>query len=641
VCGIAGYIQRASSPERPIERMTALLAHRGPDGQGIWEHRFGDWTIALGHRRLSIIDIAGGHQPLCNEDGTVWITYNGEIYNFAALREKLERGGHHFATRCDTETIVHQVEQHAEAGLDHLEGMFAFAVWDQTAGRLLLARDRIGIKPLYYAPLPDGGIAFASELTSLLAHPAVDRAISRDGIASLFFLDYIHPPHTIVRGARKLEPAHFLVWDAARTGETPASKPFWRLQCARDDDEGEHEPLAPDNLAVRLREKLERSVQAQLIADVPLGVFLSGGIDSSMVAALARRHVGGRLKTFSIAFTDPAFDESAFARRMSRHLETEHFERTLAEEELVATVDRALDCLDEPVGDPSIVPTYLLSELAAGHVKVALGGDGGDELWGGYPTYKAHRYARLYECLPQTARSGFTEPLVRRLPVRHGYQNLEWKLKRFVLRWDNHPLRRHLRWMSNTDLPELRQLLKTDRAWPLPEVIRDLTSPDGLTPDDLNAVLAIDLWSYLPGAVLTKVDRASMAHGLEVRPPMLGNELVNFAFSLSARQKMIGSLPKALLKRAAEDLLPPEVVHRPKRGFAIPLARWLNGPLKPKLDAAINDLQQISSQPILDPEVIERWRREHASRAVDRSKPLWAIVVLHHWARRLAVNFVS
>jgi asparagine synthase (glutamine-hydrolysing) len=500
-----------------------------------------------------------------------------------------------------------------------------------------LARDRIGIKPLYYAPLPDGGLAFASELTALLEHPGVDRQLDPDGLTSLFFLDYIQPPHTIVRGARKLEPGHVLTWTV--DGPSAPPRPFWKLAlddaAATDPRADPADPADPADLAGELRAELGDAVRSQLVSDVPLGVFLSGGIDSSIVAALAQRHSPEPLKTFSIAFDDPAFDESEFARVVAAHIGSRHFEKTLSEATLLKTLDRALDCLDEPIGDPSILPTFLLSQLAAEHVKVALGGDGADELWAGYPTYRAHRFAKLFARIPRTLRRRVVSPLVKRLSVRHRYQSLEWKLKRFVLRWDDRPAMRHLRWMSNTDVPDLISCLSDFSGWP--EGLVRLTAgclTAGCNGDvDLNRLLAIDLASYLPGAVLTKVDRASMAHGLEVRPPMLDDRLIDFAFSLPSRAKLQGAQTKAALKRAANELLPDRIIHRRKKGFAIPLAQWLQGPLRDRLQDVI-DHGSVWRAGLLNRQTFRRWQTEHQSNAVDRSKPLWALMVLDHWYAR-------
>jgi asparagine synthase (glutamine-hydrolysing) len=623
MCGIAGYVQR--DPHRPvvIERMTARLAHRGPDGDGTWCNERDGWHVALGHRRLAIIDVAGGHQPLGNEDGSLQITYNGEVYNFRDLRAALEPRGHRFATRCDTEVVVHHVEEFGAGGLRALNGMFALGLWDQGRGRLLLARDRAGIKPLYYAPLPCGGIAFASELSALMLHPAVDAAIDPDGLARFFFADYVHPPNTIIRGARKLPPGHFLVWDG---GGTTAPSTYWRLEpraaeAGRTDEE----------LARTLAERLDAAVASQLVSDVPVGVFLSGGIDSSVVAALAQRHASRPMTTFSIGFADPQFDESAFARQVAAHLGTRHVQQTFTEAELLDALDPALSCLDEPMADPSILPTFALSRLAARHVKVVLGGDGGDELWAGYPTYTAHRMARLYRRIPRPGRTAIRNA-VSLLPVGRGYQPLEWKARRFTQRWDDEPRTRHLRWMSNLDLPDLSRAVPGSDG--VPRVLLDL-APQAAGSDVLDEVLALDFQTYLPGSVLTKVDRASMAHGLEVRPPLLDNSLIDFAFSIRASVRMRGGRPKALLKRACAGLLPGAVIHRRKKGFAIPLARWIAGPLLERVRDAVAS-SPVWQTGLLDRQVFAGWLDEHLARSADRSRPLWAAVVLDAWYRSMA-----
>ena len=632
MCGIAGFIQPVTreAPERgALARMLSQIAHRGPDGEGEWHGETPGtppvaaerWHVALGHRRLAIIDLAGGAQPMDNEDGSVVITYNGEIYNFQALRPALERQGHRFKTRSDTETIIHQVEQHGVDGVRALNGMFAFALWDAAAQRLLLARDRVGIKPLYYAELPGGGLVFASELSAVLAHGGVDRTLSTEGLASYFFSDYVHPPHTIVRGVSKLPPGHTLIWERGRLQPPRA---FWQVPATgappRDSDQ---------ELARRLWREMDQAVESQLIADVPVGIFLSGGLDSSCIAALAAGRAPGRMKAFSIGFETASFDESDYARLVAGRLGVEHVVETLSEATLLQVLDPALDRLDEPLADPSFLPTFLLSRLAARHVKVVVGGDGGDELWGGYPTYRAHRYAAGYGLLPSWLRARVIAPAIDRLPVDHGYQSLEWKLRRFAHRFDDDRVRRHLRWMSSVDLPELATALG-----PLNGVSPGtLAAPLPAGDDWLNRILALDFTTYMPGSVLTKVDRASMAHGLEVRPPLLDNPLVDWAFSLPSHYKLRGRRGKYLLKLAARGKLPDQVIDRPKKGFAIPLASWLGGPLRGRVEAVLAD------SPMWDLGALNRatfveWNAQHRGRRHDRSKPLWALLVLDHWVRR-------
>ena len=449
MCGIAGFIQKTPNPDA-LPRMLARIAHRGPDGEGVWDRQLGGWQVALGHRRLSIIDVAGGTQPMENGDGAVVITYNGEVYNFMRLRAALERNGHQFRTRSDTEVIVHHFEQYGVAGIPALDGMFAFAIWEARTRRLTLARDRAGIKPLYYAELADGGIVFASELHALLAHGGVDRELSIEGLASYFFSDYVHPPATIVRKVRKLPPGHTIIWQDGNFGLPHA---YWQMPAPGP------APTKPDGeLAAELWSNLDRAVSSQLVSDVPVGIFLSGGIDSSCVATAAAA-AGGRMKAFSIGFENATFDESKYARMVAERLDVECISETLHERNLLDVLDVALDHIDEPLADPSFLPTFLLSRLAARHVKVVVGGDGGDELWGGYPTYRAHRMAAVYRHVPAWIRNHVIGGVVGRLPIDDRYQSLEWKLRRFTKRWDDDMVTRHLRWMSTVDLPDLARAI--------------------------------------------------------------------------------------------------------------------------------------------------------------------------------------
>ena len=619
MCGIAGFIQKTPNPDA-LPRMLARIAHRGPDGEGVWDRQLGGWQVALGHRRLSIIDVAGGTQPMENGDGAVVITYNGEVYNFMRLRAALERSGHQFRTRSDTEVIVHHFEQHGVAGIPALEGMFAFAIWEARTRRLTLARDRAGIKPLYYAELSDGGIVFASELHALLAHGGVDAELSIEGLASYFFSDYVHPPATIVRKVRKLPPGHTIIWQDGNFGLPHA---YWQMPAPGPT------PAKPDGeLAAELWSNLERAVSSQLVSDVPVGIFLSGGIDSSIVATAAAA-AGGRMKAFSIGFENATFDESKYARMMAERLDVEWISETLHERNLLDVLDVALDHIDEPLADPSFLPTFLLSRLAARHVKVVVGGDGGDELWGGYPTYRAHRMAAVYRHVPAWIRNHVIGGVVGRLPIDDRYQSLEWKLRRFTKRWDDDMVTRHLRWMSTIDLPDL------ERAIPAAKGMRPATLSAALpeTDDLLQRILALDFSTYMPGSVLTKVDRASMAHGLEVRPPLLDDAMLDLSFSLPSRYKLRRGSGKYLLKLAARGKIPDEIIDRPKKGFGIPLASWLRGPLRDRIGEVVAHSPAFD-RGILDGEVFRAWNQAHQKKRADHSKPLWALFVLDHWLRR-------
>ena len=639
MCGIAGFVQKQATGEfdSVLRRMTDRMQKRGPDGSGYWiSPPLGGegWKAALGHRRLSIIDLEGGAQPLGNENGRIQVTFNGEIFNFLALRPELENRGHRFKTRSDTEVIVHHLEEFGDEGVKDFNGMFAFALWDQDRGRLLLARDRAGVKPLYYARLPDGGIAFASELTALIQHPSVSKRLSQDALAGYFFSDYVQAPQSMIEGVYKLEPGHTLVWEKGKLFDP---KPFWNVQEVLSKSAGEEKSVS--ELSARLEQLLEASVDRQLISDVPVGVFLSGGIDSSIVAALARRKAGASIRTFSMAFKDKDFDESSYARLVAKHLGTDHQEEFLTEANLIESLDAALNVLDEPNSDPSILPTFCLSRLTVRSVKVALGGDGGDELFAGYPTYKAFNYSRYYKLLPEVLRKRVIDEVVTRLPVNLTYQSFEWKAKRFALRWDNNPFRRHLRWMSNTDLPELGEILNSPggRSQREPQVLRLADQLGESSSDCLNSLLALDFQTYLPGSVLGKVDRTSMGNSLEVRPPFLDNDVMNWAFSLPSEMKLRGGFSKYILKEMARSFLPEEVVNRRKKGFAIPLGRWLRGPLEPRITSVLRD-SPLWLGSALNRATFERWAQEHAEQKADRSKPLWSLIVLDHWARREGID---
>ena len=622
MCGFVGFVQRARAPEQ-LSPMLRRIIHRGPDGEGTWSAAHEDWFAALGHRSLAIVDIVGGVQPMSTPSGSMHLAYNGELYNFRDLRGELEKDGVSFRTRSDTEVLLRHTEKHWASELQALNGMFAFALWDQEQGRLLLARDRVGIKPLYYANLADGGIAFASELTALLEHPRVARKLSAAGLESYFFSDYVSPPLTLVEGVSKLPPGHYLEWKGGRASE-PRS--YFKLSGS----ETSVSNASPKALARDLWSRLGAAVERQMMADVPVGVFLSGGIDSSCVATLAQRCSRTPLRTFSIAFDDPTFDESAYAREVARRIGSIHIEEKLSEANLIDVLDVALSQLDEPLADPSYLPTFLVSRLAASHVKVALGGDGGDEIFGGYPTYLAHQAARLYKWLP---RHDALAALISKLPERDSYQSLEWKLKRFAQRWDDDTGRRHLRWMSDLDLDDLRSGVPSARGV-IPAVLDAALA--GL-PESTNGLLALDFRTYLPGSVLTKVDRASMAHGLEVRPPMLDNELVGWAFGLPSSLKLRRGRSKALLKLAAHGHLPDAVIERKKKGFGIPLRVWLRGPLRARLAKALEP-SPLWSSGLLSREAFVGWAGRLDARTGDYSKALWALIVLDEWVRRERVD---
>ena len=535
--------------------MSATLVHRGPDSSG----EFSEEGVALAARRLSIIDLETGDQPVANENGTVQVVQNGEIYNYRELRRELERAGHSFRTQGDTEVLLHLYEEHGDRFAERLRGMFAIAIWDASHRRLVLARDRFGIKPLYYRHA-DNELAFASELRAL---PRGE--IDLDALEAFLAFNSIPAPLTIFREIRKLPPGHLLIWEDGRLELRRFARPA-PLEELREDEEAE--------LVEELRSRLRDSVRAHLVSDVPVGVLLSGGVDSAFLAALAAEESSEPLRTFSIGFEERSFDELAGARLVAERYGTEH-------RELVLRPDAALllpalaDAFDEPFADSSALPTYLVSQLAANDVKVALSGEGGDELFGGYYTYAADLLAERVGGLARLAR-----PLVERLPTSSSRASFDYKAKRFVRAAHLPSLERHHGWKEIFS-PGLRAELTGRRsAFDPVDILRDrYRETEGA--DELARLQDVDLGIYLVDDLLVKTDRASMAHSLEARVPYLDTVVTNLALALPTRHKIRGLSKKVLLRKAAAPLLPREIVHGKKRGFSIPAAAWLRGELEP------------------------------------------------------------
>ncbi len=599
-----------------VERMTASLAHRGPDGDGI--HCNG--PIGLGHRRLSIIDVAFGAQPMCNEDASVWITYNGELYNEDALRPELESKGHRYRTHCDTESIVHLYEEEGLEFPRRLNGMFALAIWDSTRERLVLARDRMGQKPLYYALLLGGGLAFGSEAKAVLAHPEISRDLDRDSVARYLFYEYVPAPWSIWGSLRKLPAGHMLVCERDKTRVTR----YWQAG-VESGSAGDF-----DGTAERFWQEFRGSVARHRRSDVPIGVFLSGGLDSSSVAAaLCEVESPANVRTYSIGFEDKSFDESGHARAVARHLGTDHHERTFSIHSAYDLLPEVAGWLDEPFGDASILPTHLLSKFARDDVKVILGGDGADELLAGYPTFVAERAARFFRRLPGSARS-LAGAAVGRLPVDHRNFSFDFKLKQF-LRGAAEPLPlAHQRWLGSFSGSEIARLLVAGTSL---DVEREhVHRADALTAsaDPLARSLALYQDTYLPEDILTKVDRASMACGLEVRAPFLDAKLVDFIQSLPSDFKYGRNQTKRILKRAVASRLPASILTRPKKGFGIPVAAWLRGPLAPLL-ADLLSPARLERQGIFRPDEVAQRIAEHHSGRHDHRKPLWTLLMFQLW----------
>ncbi len=615
ICGVAGGDPPAS--RELVQRMCDAMAHRGPDDEGS-VHLDG---VTLGMRRLSIIDLAGGHQPMPNEDSTVWVVQNGEIYNHLELRELLMAAGHRFTTRADTEVLVHGYEEWGESMVERLNGMFAFAVLDRRARKLFVARDRMGIKPLLYAV--DGQrLVFASELKALLRDPALRKGVDPVALDEYLAYEFVPSPRSIVRGIGKLRPGHTLTWSL---GEGPAVIRRYWAPSLNVDGASRSGSLDLDAACEELREVLRESVRKELISDVPLGVFLSGGIDSSAVTAMMTQ-LGGDVKTFSVGFAERSFDESSHARAVAAHLGTDHHELTLEPSMLLGLIPRLPTLLDEPLGDASIIPTYLLSTFTREHVKVALGGDGGDELFAGYPTLQAHRLAGYYLRTPLVLRRGVLEPVVRRLPVSRANLSFDFRAKRFVAGAARPVADRHQRWMGSFAPEERDAVLSLDARAERGEGVVD----EFAALDPLNQALMLDMRLYLENDILVKLDRASMMASLEGRVPLLNNDFVAYATSLPLSLKLRGMRSKFLFKRALRGLLPERILRRPKKGFGIPVAEWFRGPLREQMLAALGP-ERLRREGFFNPAEVGRLVDDHLKGRRDNRKQLWTLFAFQTW----------
>ena len=605
MCGICGVAApRAGADRAVLERMSATLVHRGPDEDGVHV----DGVAGLAARRLSIIDLAHGHQPVSTEDGAVTVVQNGEIYNHAELRAELERAGHVFASdHSDTEVIAHLYEEHGAGFAERLRGMFAIAIWDRRAQRLVLARDRFGIKPLFHAQL-DGGIAFASELRALEAHPSFSRELDGDALEAYLAFNSIPAPLTIFKAARKLPPGHLLTWEAGAVSTTRFARPGPR---PIDRAVGEED----------VRAVLRDSMRAHLVADVPVGVLLSGGIDSSALCALAAQEGSGSLSTFSVGFEERSFDELDRARLVARRWDTTHHEVILRAADAPELLRAAAAAYDEPSGDSSALPTYLVSQLASQHVKVVLSGEGGDELFGGYQTYVADLLAARTGRAARAAR-----PLVERLPSGNRRVPLDYKLKRYVRAAHLPPLERHLGYKEIFPADLRAQLRRGARgADPLLPYRERWAQTEGAPL--LSRVQDADLGVYLVDDLLVKTDRMSMHHSLEARVPFLDTAVADLAFSLPVRERVRGLATKRMLRRAVAPWLPEAVAKGPKRGFSIPAAAWLRGPLA----APARELLAGADPAVLDPSVALRVLDDHVSGREDLSRQVWGLLNLALW----------
>jgi asparagine synthase (glutamine-hydrolysing) len=606
-----------------LARMTRSLYHRGPDDEGFFVRHYEDGAgVGLGFRRLSIIDLESGNQPLGSEDGSVQLVFNGEIYNFRELRRDLEARGHRFSTKGDAEVIVHLYEDHGPRCVERLNGMFAFALWDEAQRELVLARDRFGKKPLHYAEV-GRSLLFGSELKALLEHPWCPRELDPGGLSRYLALEYVPAPHSIFAGIRKLPGGHLLRW---RDGRATVEQ-YWDLSF----DTTRTRASSDEEYVEEFRGRFRDAVRRRLVSDVPLGAFLSGGIDSSsVVAAMVDALPAGMVQTFSIGFGERSFDESAHARRVAEHFGTDHHEDVFTPEVMIALLPTIADFLDEPFADASILPTYLLSRYTRETVTVALGGDGSDELLAGYPTFPAERMARRY-VVPRAVHERVVLPLAERLPVSTANFSLDFKLKRFLRGAAAPPDVRHPVWLGAFTPSEQATLLDDSPPDPFEEHRRYFASAP--TTNALERLIYVYARCYLQDDILVKVDRASMATSLEVRAPFLDLDLVEFLGRVPPELKLRGSKTKYLLKRAMADVLPPGIATRAKKGFGIPVAAWFKNELRDALQDELSS-ERIRRQGIFDAETVQRLISEHLSGRRDNRKPLWTLFVFQLWHRR-------
>jgi asparagine synthase (glutamine-hydrolysing) len=624
MCGICGLAYLNGRPVEPglLEEMNDTLLHRGPDSGGTHV----DGSVGIAARRLSIIDLETGDQPLSNEDGSITVVQNGEIYNFQELRERLRSQGHTFRTKGDTEVLAHLYEERGSAFADELRGMFAVAVWDAKRRRLVLARDRFGIKPLYYRHTVDS-LSFASELKALLPLPDFSREIDPDALDAYLAFSFVPSPLSIFREVRKLPPGSTLVWNADSGAEVAVE----RYARPRPVPAVEVRKASEDELAEELLERLRDSVRAHLIADVPVGVLLSGGIDSCTLAALASE-VASPVRTFTVGFDERGFDERSLARLVADRYGTDHHELVLRPDavELLPALSAAFD---EPFADSSAIPTYLVSELARRHVKVALSGEGGDEFFGGYNYYAGHGLARLLAPAARLAR-----PLVERLPASTGKaSSFDWKAKRFVRSARLGTVERHYAWKSVFTPEERREVVRGDRrpaSDPIHLLHESFAHTEGAA-DELARVMGVDLGVFLVDDMLVKTDRASMAHSLEARVPLLDSVVAELALALPTRMKVRGLAKKRLLRKAVEPLLPQEILTGEKRGFSPPMGTWLQNELQPLARDALS-AGTLTRQGFFEPGPVGRLLDEHVAGRADNSRKIWALLTFSLWFDRYA-----
>ncbi|OHA51477.1 MAG: asparagine synthase (glutamine-hydrolyzing) [Candidatus Terrybacteria bacterium RIFCSPHIGHO2_02_41_19] len=616
MCGIAGFMGGGNRSD--LENMIAAIKHRGPDNTGVFF--VGD--VGLAHARLSVIDLSErGHQPMFNDDKTIGIVFNGEIYNFKELRNELIKLGYKFKSDTDTEVIIYLYEEFGESCFERLNGMFAIGLYDFKQKKLILARDRMGEKPLYWSFF-GGTLMFASELRAIMEHRIFKKELNLDALNKYLTYEYVPTPHSIFKNVYKLEPASYLVY---QNKEIKKIK-FWEIEFNNSD-------ISFDEAITQLDKKINESVKLRMVSDVPFGVFLSGGLDSSTIAYYAQKNSSRKIKTFSVNFEEKSFDESKYAKKVSDILGTEHYDQLLTAKNLIETLS-TIDLIDEPIGDASIIPTYLLSKHARNYVTVALGGDGGDELFAGYPTFQADVLAGIYEKIPTLIKKIFLEKIIHKIPETDNNFNLGFRLKTFVKGLGGDKNYRHHRWLGSFTAEEKEKLFKRE-IWNEIDAKKDFEEIDYYlknikAEDHRNKTLGLYMRTYLMDEVLVKVDRASMKNSLEIRSPFLDPNLVELANSLPFSFKLKGFTTKYILKKLMEDKLPGSIVYRKKKGFGIPLSRWLRNELKEFCDGLLSE-EKIKNQGLFNYDYIARLKQEHFDENKNNRKKLWTLMAFMIW----------
>ena len=632
MCGICGKITLGPNgiDEKVVRRMTQSLRHRGPDDEGIYlpesKNQKSKIKIALGHRRLSIIDLStAAHQPMANEDGTVWIVYNGEIYNFKDLRKQLQKKGHIFKSQSDTEVIVHLYE---EAGLDcvkQLRGMFAFAIWDQRKERLFLARDRLGQKPLNYT-IKDGQLIFASEIKAILEDPEIKREVNIGALHNYLSYQYVPAPETMFAEIKKLPPAHILVWEKGKI----KIERYWDLSFANK------LKMQESGYCERLLGLFTEAAKLRLMSDVPLGVFLSGGIDSSAVVAVISKFLNKTVKTFSIGFRESSFNELKYARIIARVFNTEHTEY-IVEPRALEILPGLIEHFGEPFADSSAIATYYLSKLTRSKVTVALNGDAGDESFAGYERYAANKLAGYYGRIPAFLRNRLISPFFNRLPESTDQKDLAGRIKRFINPNSLSREKRYAYWVSTFDNKLKERLYSSELKYRF----KDVDSGDYLLDaynksdarDFIDSTLFVDSMTYLPNDLLVKVDITSMANSLEGRSPFLDHKLMEFAAQIPSGLKLKGLTTKYILKKALRNLLPREILRRGKAGFGVPLGKWFRGEMKDYAYETLLDERSVK-RGYFRKEAVQDLLDEHTSGKINHGQCIWSLIVLELWHHR-------